>query len=120
MARTSARPANRTPTGSVQRIGNRYTQPGDQEPNTGLVSNAIFYELVTGNFGSGVVTTFGSLKLPPYTLVNASLGLKSGSGLEMVGYVKNIFDANPKLSLTANAVCAHASAIMSGGRGRSG
>ncbi|HEY6662684.1 MAG TPA: TonB-dependent receptor [Sphingomicrobium sp.] len=89
--------------GTVQRVGNRYTQPGDQEAANQLV-DLIFFDPVTGNFGVGNpvpngTTDIGSLKLPPYTLVNASLGLKWDSGLELVGYVKNIFDVNPKLSL---------------------
>ena len=88
--------------GSVQRVGSRFTQPGDQEPGAGVFSaaggnGAIFYDPITGDFG---VTdqNIGSLKLPPYTLVNASLGLKWESGLEIVGYVNNIFDKDPKLS----------------------
>ncbi len=83
---------------SVQRVGSRFTQPGDQEAGAGFVGNALFYDLATGNFGSGV-NDFGSLKLPPYTLVNGSVGLKWDSGLEIVAYVKNIFDVDPKLSL---------------------
>src|SRR6185503_15402844 len=64
----------------------------------------IFFDPVTGNYGvgnpaPGGTTDIGSLKLPPYTLVNASLGVKWDSGLEVVGYVNNIFDVNPKLSL---------------------
>ena len=46
-----------------------------------------------------VRTDIGSFKLPAYTLVNASAGLKFDSGLELVAYVKNIFDTDPKLSL---------------------
>jgi iron complex outermembrane receptor protein len=88
--------------GSVQRIGSRFTQPGDQEPGAGSFTAAggnpaIFFDPVTGAFGTAD-NIIGSLKLPPYTLVNASLGLKWDSGLEIVGYVKNIFDVNPKLS----------------------
>ena len=82
--------------GSVQRIGNRYTQPSDQEP-AGTIG-LTFFDPLTGL--SGVVpTAFGRFKLPAYTLVNTSLGVKLDSGLEVVGYIKNIFDKNPKLSL---------------------
>ena len=84
--------------GSVQRIGSRFTQPGDQEAGAG-VFDSLFYDPATGAVGDRPGTNFGSLKLPAYTLVNASLGLKWDSGLEIVGYVKNIFDKNPKLSL---------------------
>jgi iron complex outermembrane receptor protein len=82
--------------GSVQRIGNRFTQPSDQEPAG--TKNLTFFDPVTGL--SGVVpTAIGTFPLPAYTLVNASLGLKWDSGLEIVGYVNNIFDKDPKLSL---------------------
>jgi iron complex outermembrane receptor protein len=83
--------------GSVQRIGSRFTQPSDQEPGADSF-NFIFFDPVTGNFGNST-RNFGSLKLPAYTLTNASVGLKWDSGLEVVGYVNNIFDVNPKLSL---------------------
>ena len=88
--------------GSVQRIGSRFTQPSDQEPGAGIFSVAggngsIFFDPITGDFGSAD-QNIGSLKLPAYTLVNGSLGLKWDSGLEVVAYVKNIFDVDPKLS----------------------
>jgi iron complex outermembrane receptor protein len=82
--------------GSVARIGSRFTQPGDQEPGAG-VFGLTFFDPVTGE--SGVVTTdVGSLALPAYTLVNASAGVRWLSGLEVVAYVKNIFDVDAKLS----------------------
>jgi iron complex outermembrane receptor protein len=84
--------------GSVQRIGNRFTQPGDQEPGAGIF-DSLFYDPATGAFGDRPGTNFGSLRLPAYTLVNASLGVKWDSGLEVVGYINNIFDKDPKLSL---------------------
>ena len=88
--------------GSVQRIGNRYTQPADQEPASRNV-DLIFYDPVTGTYGLSTAlppgTNIGSLKLPAYTLVNASLGMKWDSGLEISAYVNNIFDKDPKLSL---------------------
>jgi iron complex outermembrane receptor protein len=81
---------------NIQRIGNRLTQPGDQEPGAGIFG-LTFFDPVTGT--SGVVPTdVGSLTLPAYTLVNASVGLKWLSGLELVAYAKNIFDVDPKLS----------------------
>jgi len=87
---------------SVQRIGGRFTQPGDQEPGAGTF-DFLFYDPATGSHGFSTAlppgTNFGSLKLPAYTLVDASLSFKWGFGLEVVGYVKNIFDVNPKLSL---------------------
>jgi outer membrane receptor protein involved in Fe transport len=83
--------------GSVQRVGSRFTQPGDQEPGAG-VFNFIFFDPATGAYGTST-QDFGSLKLPPYTLVNASLGLKWYNGIELVAFVNNIFNVNPLLSL---------------------
>ena len=81
---------------SVQRIGNRFTQPSDQEP-AGTI-NLTFFDPATGL--SGVrPTAFGTLPLPAYTLVNLSTGLRWDNGLEVVAYVKNLFDKDPKLSL---------------------
>jgi iron complex outermembrane receptor protein len=84
--------------GSVQHVGNRFTQPGDQEPGAG-VFDSLFYDPRTGAFGDRPNTNFGSLRLPAYTLVNLSAGLKWDSGLEVVAWVKNLFDSDPKLSL---------------------
>ena len=83
--------------GSVQRVGNRFTQPGDQEPGVGIF-DSLFFDPATGAFGNRPNTNFGSLKLPAYTLVNLSGGLRWDNGLELVAYVKNLFDENPKLS----------------------
>jgi iron complex outermembrane receptor protein len=82
---------------SVQRVGSRFTQPGDQEAGAGIF-NFIFFDPATGAFGTST-QNFGSLKLPAYTLVNASLGLKWHNGMEVVAFVNNIFDENPLLSL---------------------
>ena len=83
--------------GSVQRVGDRFTQPGDQETANQLV-NLIFFDPATGAFGT-TNQDIGSLRLPAYTLVNASLGLRWENGLELSAYANNIFDKNPKLSL---------------------
>ena len=82
--------------GSVQRIGNRFSQPSDQEP-AGTV-RLIFFDPATGAFGVRP-TAFGTFKLPAYTLVNLSTGIRWDDGLEVVAYVKNLFDKDPKLSL---------------------
>lgn len=86
-----------TITGSVQHIGNRIAEPADQEPGSGLV-NLLYYDPVTGAYG-GVDGNLGSLKLPSYTLANLSGGVHWDNGLEVIGYVNNLFDTNPKLSL---------------------
>lgn len=88
-------------TGSVQHIGNRYGEPADQVSGAGFVGNALYYDLATGiNSGpGGVPVDFGSLKLPSYTLANLSGNLHWSNGLEITLYVKNLFDANPKLAI---------------------
>jgi outer membrane receptor protein involved in Fe transport len=83
---------------SWQHVGDRYTQPSDQEPGAGIF-NSISYdpESNTPGFHSGV--DFGSLKLKAYDLVNLSAGLDFDSGLGVNVYVNNLFDENAKLSL---------------------
>lgn len=85
-------------TASVQRVGNRFTQPGDQEPGAAVIPNALFFDPGTGAFGSGV-NDFGSFRLPAYTLVNLTTGLGFDNGLEVQLYANNLFDKSPKLSL---------------------
>ena len=87
---------------SYQYVGNRFSQPGDQEPGAGVFTQlggnpSLFFDPVTGVFGSAD-TDIGSLRLPAYDLVNLSAGLKFDSGLEVVAYVNNLFDENAKLS----------------------
>ena len=83
--------------GSVQRIGNRITQPSDQDPASQLIA-LTFFNPATGLSGVRPPTDIGSYTLPAYTLVNLSAGLKWDNGLEVVAYVKNLFDKDPKLS----------------------
>ena len=85
-------------TGSVQRIGNRFGEPGDQVPGAGLVGNALFFDPITQTPGTGI-NDIGSLRLPAYTLTNLSANLNWASGLQVALYVKNLFDENPKLSI---------------------
>lgn len=83
---------------SFQHVGNRYTQPGDQEPGTGSFTNSLFFNPATSAFGSGNYN-FGSYLLPSYNLVNLSTGLEWDSGLSMSLYVNNLFNETPLLSL---------------------
>ena len=83
--------------GSIQHVGNRYTQPGDQEA-TNEFFNFIFFSPNSGRFGT-LDRRFGSLRLPSYNLVNLSAGVQWDSGLEVVAYVNNLLDESPLLSL---------------------
>ncbi|WP_310468110.1 TonB-dependent receptor [Sphingomonas sp.] len=78
---------------SFQHIGNRYTQPADQENNP----RTFEHNLAFGGLDGTEATTV-NLKLPSYNLMTLSAGLKWDSGLELVAYANNLFDANPKLS----------------------
>ncbi|MFM6949437.1 MAG: TonB-dependent receptor [Novosphingobium sp.] len=84
--------------GSVQHVGNRYTQPGDQEAGSGTFTNSLFFNPTTFAFGSGSYN-FGSYLLPSYNLVNLSTGLEWDSGLSVTAYVNNLFNETPLLSL---------------------
>jgi iron complex outermembrane receptor protein len=85
-------------TGSVQHVGNRFGEPGDQVPGAGLVPNAVFFDPETGAFGFGV-NDIGSLRLPAYTIANLTGGVFWDNGFELQLYVKNLFDTNPKLAI---------------------
>jgi iron complex outermembrane receptor protein len=89
--------------GSVQHIGNRYGEPADQVGTAGNLTvaagnPAIFFDPVTGVSGSTNLN-LGSLRLPSYTIANLSGGVHWDNGLEVQLYVKNLFDANPKLAI---------------------
>ena len=83
---------------SFQHVGNRYTQPGDQEAGSGTFTNSLFYNPANGTAGSGNYT-FGSYLLPSYNLVNLSTGLAWDNGLSVTVYVNNLFNETPLLSL---------------------
>lgn len=78
---------------SIQHVGNRVTQPGDQEGNPrSFVSGLAF----AGAPGTNATTL--NLVLPSYELVNLSAGLEFNNGLSLIGYVNNLFDENALLS----------------------
>ena len=79
--------------GSFQHVGNRFTQPSDQENNP----RTFVHGLPFGGAPANAATTI-DLKLPDYQLVNFSIGVKTGSGFELMAYVNNLFDENPILS----------------------
>ena len=81
--------------GSVQHIGSRFTQPSDQEPGN---PRTFVHGLPFNRQPATQTTVLGS----------ETAGLQSGqpvgrpeirfSGLELVAYVNNLFDKDPKLS----------------------
>ncbi len=78
---------------SVQHVGNRVTQPSDQEGNPrSFVSGLAF----GGAPGTNATTL--NLVLPSYELVNFSAGVDFENGLSLIGYVNNLFDENALLS----------------------
>lgn len=78
---------------SVQHVGNRVTQPSDQEGNPrSFVSGLAF----GGAPGTNATTL--NLVLPSYELVNFSAGVDFDNGLSLIGYVNNLFDENALLS----------------------
>ena len=78
---------------SYTHVGNRYTQPGDQENNP----RTFVHGLPFGGAPADASTTV-DLLLPSYDLVNLNLGIDFDSGLSFVVYANNIFDENALLS----------------------
>lgn len=77
---------------TVQSIGSRYTQPGDQEPGAGVfVSNLPFAG------APGTDATVLDLELDPYTILNINAGIESGDWALQV-YVNNVTDENAELA----------------------
>ncbi|HEY8614777.1 MAG TPA: TonB-dependent receptor [Phenylobacterium sp.] len=78
---------------SAQHVGSRYTQASDQEQNPrSFVSGLAF------GGATGTRATIVDLKLPAYELVNFSVGVEMENGTDIVAYVNNVFDENPRLS----------------------
>ena len=78
---------------SWSHVGNRYTQPADQENNP----RTFVHGLPFGGAPAGASTTV-DLLLPSYDIVNFSVGVDFDSGLSLIGYVNNAFDENALLS----------------------
>ncbi len=79
---------------SFQHIGDRYTQPSDQEPPASFFTSGLPFGGATGNEVRNI-----TLKLPSYQLVNISAGLEFGEGYSLTAYITNLFDENALLSL---------------------
>ena len=78
---------------SFQHVGNRFTQPSDQENNPRTFVSGLPFG---GATGTG--TTVLDLKLPSYNLVNYSLGAEFKNGVDVKLYVNNLFDEKTRLS----------------------
>jgi iron complex outermembrane receptor protein len=80
-------------TASFQHVGNRYTQPSDQEDNPrSFVSGLPF------GGASGLDATVLNLQLPSYEIINLSAGIQMDNGLDIIAYVNNLTDENALLS----------------------
>jgi outer membrane receptor protein involved in Fe transport len=80
-------------TASWQRVGNRYTQPADQENNPRTFVSGLPF-----NGAPATASTRVNLLLPAYDLVNLSAGIDFESGLGVQVYANNLFDENALLS----------------------
>ncbi|WP_341713708.1 TonB-dependent receptor [Erythrobacter sp.] len=78
---------------SWNHVGNRYTQPADQENNP----RTFVHGLPFGGASANASTTV-DLLLPSYDLVNLNVGIDFDSGLSVSAYVNNLFDENALLS----------------------
>jgi outer membrane receptor protein involved in Fe transport len=80
-------------TASWQRVGNRYTQPADQEGNPRTFVSGLPF-----NGAPATASTRVNLLLPAYDLVSLSAGLDLDNGLGVQLYANNLFDENALLS----------------------
>ncbi|MHA6288012.1 TonB-dependent receptor [Maricaulis sp. CAU 1757] len=79
-------------TASIQHVGDRITQPGDQVPGAGSFSSGLPFGGATG----AEVTTL-DLELEPYELVYVSTGIDWGD-MQVTFFIDNVFDENVNLS----------------------
>lgn len=78
--------------GSVQHVGSRFTQPGDQEPGAGTFTSGLAFGGATG----AEVTTV-DLELDAFTIVNLSAGIE-GDAWDLIFFVNNATDENARLA----------------------
>ncbi|KUO56948.1 MAG: TonB-dependent receptor [Sphingomonadales bacterium BRH_c42] len=74
-------------------VGNRYTQPADQENNPRTFVHGLPFNGAPANASTTV-----DLLLPSYDLVNLSAGVEYENGLAVTVYLNNVFDENALLS----------------------
>ena len=85
-------PAEAFVTASVQHIGDRFTQPGDQVPGAGEFAHGLPFAGMTGD-----EVTVLDLELPSYEIVYLSGGIDFGSYVVTL-FIDNVFDENTRLS----------------------
>lgn len=78
--------------GSVQHVGDRITQPSDQEDNPRAFVSGLPFGGATG-----MEETVLDLVLDPYTIVNFNSGVDLG-GVELIAFINNLTDENANLS----------------------
>ncbi len=78
---------------SFQHVGNRFTQPADQENNPRTFTHNLPF---LGAPGASATTV--NLQLPDYQLVNLSTGVDFDNGTSVILYVNNLLDENALLS----------------------
>jgi len=85
-------PAEAFLTASVQHIGDRFTQPGDQVPGAGEFAHGLPFGGMTGD-----EVTVLDLELPSYEIVYLSAGIDFGRYVVTL-FADNVFDKNALLS----------------------
>ena len=80
-------------TATFQHVGNRFTQPSDQENNP----RTFVHNLPFAGMPANASTTL-DLQLPSYQIVNLNAGVDFEGGLSILAYVNNLFDENALLS----------------------
>jgi iron complex outermembrane recepter protein len=78
---------------TFQHIGNRYTQPSDQENNPRTFTSRLAFGGATGTAGTTV-----NLRLPAYEILNFNAGLEMDNGWSALLYVNNALDENALLA----------------------
>jgi iron complex outermembrane recepter protein len=78
---------------TFQHIGNRYTQPSDQENNPRTFTSRLAFGGATGTAGTTV-----NLRLPAYEILNFNAGVEMDNGWSALLYVNNALDENALLA----------------------
>lgn len=79
-------------TATIHHVGDRITQPSDQESGAGVFSSGLPFGGATG-----AETTTVDLNLDPYTIINLSAGIEKNDWSAVL-YIQNVGDENANLS----------------------